>query len=141
MNRRALLATAAAAATLASPRAVRAAGSTTLRFIPQADLSILDPHVNTAYVTRNHGYMVYDTLYGTDAQYRVSGQMVEGHTTEDEGRRWTLTLRPGLLWHDGTPVLARDCVASIRRWGARDTFGQTLLAATDSLDAPDDRPN
>ena len=138
MNRRALLAT-AAAATLASPRAVRAAGSTTLRFIPQADLSILDPHVNTAYVTRNHGYMVYDTLYGTDAQYRVSGQMVEGHTTEDEGRRWTLTLRPGLLWHDGTPVLARDCVASIRRWGARDTFGQTLLAATDSLDAPDDR--
>ena len=137
MKRRALLAT--AAATLATPRAGRAAGSTVLRFIPQADLSILDPHVNTAYVTRNHGYMVYDTLYGMDAQYRVSGQMVEGHTTEDDGRRWTLTLRPGLRWHDGEPVLARDCVASIRRWGARDTFGQTLLAVTDALEAPDDR--
>ena len=65
MQRRTLLATAAA---LAAPRTARAAGSTTLRFIPQADLTILDPHVNTAYVTRNHGYMVYDTLYGTDAQ-------------------------------------------------------------------------
>ena len=83
--------------------------------------------------------MVFDTLYGLDGSYKPSGQMVEGHVVEADGRRWTLTLRPGLMWHDGTPVLARDCVASIRRWGAKDTFGQALLSATDELSAPDDR--
>ena len=124
---------------LATPRIARAQSARTLRFIPQADLSILDPHFNTAYVTRNHGYMVYDTLYGLNGRYQASGQMVAGHVTEPDGLRWTLTLRDGLRWHDGTPVLARDCVASIRRWGAKDTFGQTLLAATDELSAPDDR--
>jgi len=137
MNRRDFLAS--AALTLAAPAIARAQGPSTLRFIPQADLSTLDPHWNTAYVTRNHGYMVFDTLYGLDNAYRVSGQMVEGHVVADDGRRWTLTLRPGLMWHDNTPVLARDCVASIRRWGTKDTFGQALLAATDELSAPDDR--
>ena len=129
----------AAAAGLAMPSISRAQGSRTLRFIPQADLSILDPHLNTAYVTRNHGFMVYDTLYGLNGKYQVSGQMVAGHVVGDDGKRWTLTLRDGLRWHDGEPVLARDCVASIKRWGAKDTFGQTLLAATDELSAPDDR--
>ena len=138
MKRRTLL-SAAAAATLARPALVRAQARTTLRFIPQADLTILDPHFNTAYVTRNHAYMVYDTLYGLNGKLQPSGQMVAGHTVEDDGKRWTLTLRDGLKWHDGTPVLARDCVASIRRWGAKDVYGQTLLAATDSLDAPDDK--
>ena len=135
MRRRTLLAS--SAALLAAPAI--AAPVRALRFIPQADLSILDPHFNTAYVTRNHGYMVYDTLYGLNSRYQPSGQMVDGHTTDDDGKRWTLTLRDGLRWHDGAPVLARDCVASIRRWGAKDTFGQTLLAATDDLAAPDDR--
>ena len=137
MKRRDLLR--AGAASLALPAVARAQGSRTLRFIPQADLSILDPHLNTAYVTRNAGFMVYDTLYGLNGKYEVSGQMVGGHTVADDGKRWVLTLRDGLRWHDGEPVLARDCVASIRRWGAKDTFGQTLLAATDELSAPDDR--
>ncbi len=137
MRRRHLLA--AAAASLAAPSVSRADARRTLRFIPQADLTILDPHANTAYVTRNHAYMVYDTLYGLNGRLQPSGQMVAGHTIEDDGRLWTLTLRDGLRWHDGEPVLARDCVASIRRWGAKDTFGQTLLAATDSLTAADDR--
>ena len=137
MRRRDLLG--ATAASLALPSIGRAQGSRTLRFIPQADLSILDPHLNTAYVTRNHGFMVYDTLYGLNGRYEVSGQMVAGHTVEEGGKRWALTLRDGLRWHDGEPVLARDCAASIRRWGAKDTFGQTLLAATDELSAPDDR--
>ncbi len=137
MRRRGLLVGAAAA--LAAPAVVRAEAARTLRFIPQADLTILDPHANTAYVTRNHGYMVYDTLYGLNGRYEASGQMVAGHTVEEDGRRWTLTLRDGLRWHDGTPVLARDCTASIRRWGAKDTFGQSLLAATDELSASDDR--
>ena len=129
----------AAAAGLAMPATLRAQGSRTLRFIPQADLTILDPHLNTAYVTRNAAFMVYDTLYGLDGKYKVSGQMVAGHTVEADGKRWSLTLRDGLRWHDGETVLARDCVASIKRWGAKDTFGQSLLAATDELSAPDDR--
>ncbi|WP_158743839.1 ABC transporter substrate-binding protein [Acidisphaera sp. L21] len=139
MKRRTLLGTAAAALALSRPHVARAQGARLLRFIPQADLSTLDPHWNTAYVTRNHGFMVFDTLYGVDSAYRVSGQMVAGHTTEDNGKTWTLTLRPGMTWHDGTPVLARDCVASLRRWGTKDAFGQVLMAATDSLTAPDDR--
>lgn len=137
MHRRTFLA--ATSAALAMPHVGRAQASRVLRFIPQADLSTLDPHWNTAYVTRNHGFMVFDTLYGMDSQYRASPQMVAGHVTENDGLRWTLTLRDGLRWHDGTPVLARDCVASIRRWGAKDTFGQALLAATDELSAPDDK--
>ena len=136
MKRRNLL---AATAVLAMPTISRAQAVQTLRFIPQADLSILDPHFNTAYVTRNHAYMVYDTLYGLNGRLEPSGQMVAGHVVEDDGKRWTLTLRPGMKFHDGSPVLARDCVASIKRWGAKDTFGQSLLAATDSLEAADDR--
>ncbi len=142
VKRRTLLGTAAAAAGLsglAAPHLARGQGARLLRFIPQADLSTLDPHWNTAYVTRNHGFMVFDTLYGVDSAFTVSGQMVAGHVAEDGGKRWTLTLRDGLMWHDGTPVLARDCVASIRRWGTKDAFGQVLLAATDELSAPDDR--
>jgi peptide/nickel transport system substrate-binding protein len=136
VRRRDLLA--AATATLAMPAVARAQNARVMRFIPQADLSILDPHFNTAYVTRNHAYMIYDTLYGLNAKLEPIGQMVAGHVVENDGKLWTLTLRPGLKWHDNTPVLARDCVASIRRWGAKDTFGQTLLAVTDSLEAPDD---
>ena len=138
MHRRTLL-SAATAAALAAPRFAAAQGTRILRFIPQADLSTLDPHWNTAYVTRNHGFMVFDTLYGMDADYQPRPQMVEGHAVEEDGRRWTLTLRDGLLWHDGEKVLARDCVASIQRWASRDGFGGTLMAATDELSAPDDR--
>jgi peptide/nickel transport system substrate-binding protein len=138
MRRRTLLA-ALGASGLARPGVVRAAAATTLRFVPQIDLAFLDPHWTTANVTRNHGHMVFDTLYGCDITYRASPQMVEGHATEQEGKLWRLTLRPGLMWHDGTPVLARDCVASIRRWAKRDAFGGALMRATDELSAPDDR--
>jgi peptide/nickel transport system substrate-binding protein len=110
-----------------------------LRFIPQADLTALDPVWTSVYVTRNHGYLVFDTLYGQDSSYAVTPQMVEGATTGQDGRLWRLRLREGLLFHDGTPVLARDCVASIRRWAKRDAFGQTLMLATDELSAADDR--
>jgi peptide/nickel transport system substrate-binding protein len=137
MRRRNFLA--ATAAGLALPSVVRAQSATTLRFIPQIDLAFLDPHWTTAYVTRNHGYMVFDTLYGMDGSFTVSPQMVEGHTIENDGKLWKLSLRPGLLWHDGTPVLARDCVASIKRWARRDAFGDTLMQTTDELSAPDDR--
>jgi peptide/nickel transport system substrate-binding protein len=129
----------ASAAALAAPALVRAKASRVLRFIPQFDLAVLDPHWSGTYVTRNHAYAVFDTLFGVDGNQHPSPQMVEGALVEDDGRRWTLTLRDGLRWHDGEPVLARDCVASIRRWAQRDRFGQTLMAATDEVSAPDDR--
>ena len=83
------------------PGFLSAQGSNVLRFIPQIDLAFLDPHFTTAYVTRGHGHMVFDTLYGQDSSFKASPQMVEGHVVENDGRLWTLTLRPGLLWHDG----------------------------------------
>ena len=137
MKRRTVL-TGLGAAALARPGLVRAASATTLRFIPQIDLAFLDPHWSTANITRNHGQMVFDTLYGCDTNYVATPQMVEGHTVDNDGKLWRLTLRPGLRWHDGTPVLARDCVASIRRWAKRDSFGGNLMQATDELSAPDD---
>jgi peptide/nickel transport system substrate-binding protein len=136
MKRRTFLA--ATAAALTAPAIGRTQGTRLLRFIPQADLVVLDPIWTTAYVTRNHGFMVFDTLYGQDGSYKASPQMVAGHVIENEGKLWKLTLRDGLTWHDGEKVLARDCVASIRRWGKRDAFGQALMAATEELSAPDD---
>ncbi len=136
MHRRTLLAT-GAAATLARPAIVRAEGATTLKVIPYADLALLDPAVS-AFITRNHVLMVFDTLFGVDEQGTVQPQMLSGYTTEPDGLTWTLTLRPGLMFHDGTPVLARDCVASIKRWWVADAFGQALAAATNDLAAADD---
>jgi peptide/nickel transport system substrate-binding protein len=126
-------------ATLAAPRIAAAAGARVLKFVPQSDLTVLDPIWTTAFVTRNHAFLVFDTLYGQDTGYAARPQMVAGHVIEDDGKRWTLTLRDGLTFHDGTPVLGRDCVASLRRWGKRDTFGQALFAVTDELAAPDDK--
>lgn len=140
ISRRTVLGAAAAtlASPLAAPRIARAEPARVLRFVPQSDLGVLDPIWTAAYVTRNHAMLVFDTLYGIDASYRVKPQMVAGHVVEADGRLWQLTLRDGLRFHDGTPVLARDCVASIKRWGRRDSFGQTLLAATDELSTSDD---
>ncbi len=127
------------AAGLTAPFVAQAQSRDVLKIVPEGDLPILDPVFTTATVVRNHGYMVWDTLYGMDAEYQMQPQMLVGHVVEDEGRRWILTLRPGLLFHDGSPVLARDCVASIRRYCAKDSFGQALMAATDELSALDDR--
>jgi len=137
IRRRTLVAGGAAA--LAAPFVARAQGPRVLRFVPQSDLAVLDPVWTQGYVTRNHGLMVFDTLYGTDGDYQPQPQMVAGDTVQQDGRLWTMILRDGLRFHDGTPVLARDCVASIRRWGVRDSFGQTVMAVTDELSAPDDR--
>src|SRR5437868_1415762 len=117
MKRRTLLTAAAATATqLAAPSIIGAASGGLLKFIPQTDVTVLDPIWTTAYVTRNHGFMIFDTLYGIDNAYQARPQMVAGHTIENDGRMWKLTLRDGLAWHDGERVLARDCVASIQRW-------------------------
>ena len=143
MQRRALMkvgALAVGVGGLATPRlAPGQAQRRVLRFAPQADLAILDPITTTGFVTRNHAFLVFDTLYGWDERYRARPQMVEGHTVEDDGRTWAMTLREGLRFHDGEPVRARDVVASLKRWGARDSFGLAVMAATDEIAAPSDR--
>ena len=124
---------------LARPAIVRAQGAGVLKFIPQSDLTILDPVATTLYTTRNHAFIVFDTLFGMDSQYRMQPQMLSGFKVEEDGMRWLLTLRDGLVFHDGEKVLARDCVASITRWAKRDALGGTLMAATEELSAPDDK--
>jgi len=138
LTRRAFVAAAGTAA-FSVPRVARAEGSKTLRFVPRTDLGILDPIWSSSLVTRNHGFLVFDTLFGQNSAFQSSPQMLAGYTVEDNDLTWRLRLRDGLTWHDGEPVLARDCVASIQRWGAKDSFGQTLLAATNELVVQDDK--
>src|SRR6202023_3554164 len=140
MNRREFVKTSlAGAAALAAPQIVRAEARTTINFVPHADLASLDPVWTTADITRNFSLAVYDTLYGYDAEFRAQPQMVQTHTTEDGGKQWDLTLRQGLKFHDGPPVLARDCVTTIRRWAKRYPMGQALMAHTDELSVVSDR--
>lgn len=135
MRRRTLLA--AAAVTLAAPAIAQK--TPVLRFVPQANLTSLDPIWTTATVTSNHANYVYDTLYSTDSQSRPRPQMAEGHNVSDDGRVWRFRLRPGLMFHDGTPVRAQDCAASVKRWSKRDAFGQVLDTVVDRFVAEDDR--
>jgi peptide/nickel transport system substrate-binding protein len=139
MQRRDLLQLASATIALSAPRPARAERTKPLKFVPIVGLTLLDPTFAGIPHTRSHGYLVFDTLYGLDAQFNAHPQMVEGHTTESDATIWQLRLRQGLRFHDGSPVLARDVVASIRRCGLRDGFCQALLLATDELTAPDDR--
>jgi peptide/nickel transport system substrate-binding protein len=140
MRRRDLLSAAGASlAALAAPRIGRAEKANKLVFVPPSDLSVLDPVATGFRPTRNHAYLVFDTLYGIDTSWAAQPQMVEGHQVEEDGLTWTLTLREGLRFHDKEPVLARDVVASIRRFAARISFANALMAATEELSAPDDR--
>jgi peptide/nickel transport system substrate-binding protein len=140
MQRRSFLAGAGATTALAQHRAIATTPTTRLlRYVPQADLTVIDPVMTTAYITRYHATMVWDQLYGIDSKLQPQPQMVEGHTIEDDGRLWTFTLRDNLRFHDGEPVRGRDCVASIKRWAARDPMGQALLARVADMAAPDDR--
>lgn len=138
-RRSVLKGTFASAVALAAPAVSRAQNRSTLKFIPQADIALLDPVVSPALVSRNHGLMVFDTLYGTDASFNIQPQMAAGHVVEDGGKLWTITLRDGLVFHDGTPVLAKDVVASIQRWWSIDVLGKQLAATTDELSAPNDK--
>ncbi len=117
--------------------AVPASAQTTLRAVMHSDLKILDPIWTTAYIVRNHGYMIYDTLLAQDEKGAIKPQMVEKYETAADGKSYTFTLREGLLWHDGKPVTSEDCVASIKRWAARDAMGQKMMSFVDSIDAVD----
>jgi peptide/nickel transport system substrate-binding protein len=136
MQRRDFLAASAVTA-LAHPAIAQ--GVRPLIFVPQANLTSLDPIWTTATVTRNYAFLVFETLYGLDAKLEPHPQMAEGHVVEDDGKRWTIKLRDGLVFHDGQKVLARDCVPSLQRWMQRDAVGQILAGRLDALEAPDDR--
>ena len=131
-----------AAAALAVPLAFgtlanTAEAETVLRVIPHADLKNLDPIWTTAYISRNHGYMIYDTLFAMDENFKPQPQMVDSWTTSDDGLVWTFVLRDGLTFHDGAPVTGEDVVASLNRWGQRDGMGQQLFKNIASLEATD----
>jgi peptide/nickel transport system substrate-binding protein len=133
MHRRILLA--AAAGSLAAP--AFAQGGKLLRYVPQTDLTVLDPVLTTAYITRHHALMIYDQLFGLDEQLRPQPQMVEAY--EQDGLIWRFRLRDGLRFHDGEAVRGRDCIASIRRWAQRDALGQALMARVEEMASPEDR--
>jgi len=141
LDRRSLLAATAAttAAVLARPAIAQRAPASVLRFIPHSNLAAVDPVATSGYIVRNYGFMVYDTLYGVDTAFRPKPQMVEGQEVSADGKVWSFRLREGLKFHDNAPVRGVDCVASIRRWGARDTMGQTMMRIVDDIRATSDR--
>src|ERR1700675_229874 len=130
---------AAAAAINAAAGADALAQKNVLKFIPQADLRILDPIATTAYITRNHGYMVYDTLFAMDDKFQVKPQMVDKYELSKDRLTYTFTLRDGLKFHDGQAVRSADCIASVERWAKRDALGQKMAEVTDSWKAVDDK--
>jgi peptide/nickel transport system substrate-binding protein len=142
MKRRHFLA-AAAATPLARPARAQAPAvggrAKTIVHVPQANMASLDPVWTTAVVTRNHAHLLWETLYGRDETLDPKPQMVEGHEVTDNGLTWTMKLREGLNFHDGERVLARDCVASVKRWMKRDPIGQTIAGRMNELVATDDR--
>ena len=107
-----------------------------LRIVPHSNLAILDPIWTTAYMSRNHGYMIYDTLFGTNEKNQIKPQMVEEWTASPDKRLWTFKLRKELEFHDGKPVTSEDVVASIARWGKRDAMGTALMTFVDRMDTP-----
>jgi peptide/nickel transport system substrate-binding protein len=145
MDRRAFLKSAAsvsafaAAGGLATPAISQRVAARALRLVPHADLANFDPIWTTAYIARNAGLLVWDTLYGMDNKLQPQRQMVESENVAPDGLSWTFRLRSGLKFHDGEPVLAKDAVASINRWAARDSMGQMIKAIENELVAVDDR--
>jgi peptide/nickel transport system substrate-binding protein len=134
--RRAVLALALGAAVGLGPSAGAMAQNNVLRVVPHSNLTILDPVWTTAYMSRNHGYMIYDTLFGTDENGQVKPQMVDTWTESADHRLWTFKLRKGLEFHDGKPVTGDDVVASLNRWGKRDPMGSALMQFVQRMDSP-----
>src|SRR6058998_170990 len=140
LSRRHFIAGAAAVAATASaglPAVHAQKRGGTMRFVPHADLKVLDPIWTTAYITRNHCYLIYDTLFGTDQNLQIKPQMVDKWSSANKGMKWSFTLRDGLKWHDGQPVVAEDAVESIKRWSKRDPLGKLLAAHTARIAAQD----
>lgn len=134
LNRREMILGSAAglAASAALPTPTRAAGDSVTAVL-ESEVVILDPHVTTASITRTFGYHVFDTLFSMDSKGEIHPQMVDTFRTSADGLVWEFTLRPGLSFHDGAPVTAADCVASLRRWAPLDSLGRMLMAATGTM--------
>ncbi len=130
---------AALAIPLSSGLAGTAGAETTLRVVMHSDLKIVDPIWTTAYMSRNYGYMVYDTLFAMDAETNIHPQMVDSHTVSDDKLTYTFTLRDGLKWHDGAAVKSEDAIASIQRWGSKDSMGQKLMEFVKEMKVVDDK--
>src|SRR5690606_1644951 len=137
MPRAGLIAAAALATVGLVPTAAVAQG--VLRLVPHADLRNIDPIWTTAYITRNHGYLVFDTLFALDENLEVQPQMAEGHEVSEDGLVYTITLREGLTFHDGSPVTAEDAVASLERWAERDGMAPKLMSGMEGFEVVDDR--
>jgi peptide/nickel transport system substrate-binding protein len=127
------------AALLVAVAATPAQAETVVRMAPHSNLTILDPGWTTAYITRNHGYMIYDTLFGMDANGKIHPQMVDRYEVSKDKKTWTFTLREGLEFHDGKPVTSADVVASLKRWAKRDSMGELMMSYAESLEAVNDR--
>jgi len=112
-----------------------ASAETTLRVVMHSDLKIVDPIWTTAYIVRNHGYMIYDTLFAMDAKGDIRPQMVDKYEISPDKLTYTMTLRDGLVWHDGKPVTSEDCIASIKRWAAKDSLGQKMYSFVKDVQA------
>src|SRR5262249_29611718 len=108
-----------------------------LRIVPQSDLEILDTVWSTAAITRNHGYMIYDTLFGMDSKGKIAPQMVDTYEVSSDRKTWTFTLRPGLEFHDGTMVTSDDVVASLQRWSQRDNMGLVMRSFVERWEVTD----
>jgi peptide/nickel transport system substrate-binding protein len=138
MKRITLLTVAALAAMLACGAGPASAqDKIVIRSVPIGNLKIVDPIWTTAYITRNHAYMVWDTLFALDADNKPQPQMVDAWSVSADKLTYTFTLRDGLKWHDGGAVTAADCVASLKRWGAKDGMGQALMSYTAALEPVD----
>ena len=126
----------AAGLAIASP-AIAQGGTGTIKVVLQTQLKILDPVLTPAYSTRNHGYLIYDTLFAMDDKSQPQPQMVDTWTVSPDKLTYTFKLRAGQKFHDGTPVTGEDVIASLRRWSERDQMGARLMASTESLTSTD----
>ena len=139
MRRRDLFRLAGAAALPTTFAIAQPAKARALRFVPQNNLTVLDPIFSTASVTTNHGWAVYDTLFGVNSRQEVEPQMADGFTVSDDGRTYLIRLRDGLSFHNGEPVRAQDCAPSLARWAARTSLGQEIAKFVDTWGVQDDR--
>src|SRR5437868_5995777 len=118
-----------AAASVGGLSAAASAEAQTLKVVMHSDVKILDPIWTTAYIQRNFGYMVWDTLFAMDDKFEVKPQMIDKWSVSDDKLTWTFTLRDGLEWSNGTPVTSDDCIQSIKRWAVKDSMGQKMMGS------------
>src|SRR5271169_1244073 len=135
--RKPAIALVAAAASVVGLAAVPVQAQTTIKAVMHSDVKILDPIWTTAYIQRNFGYMVWDTLFAMDEKFEVKPQMVDKYDVSADKLTWTFTLRDGLVWSDGKPVTSEDCIASIKRWAVRDSMGQKMMGSVAGFEAVD----